>query len=305
MIRVNDRQVDFGHYPNGELKLIAPVAFNTLMGLPQTNVDFAYESDVDLIKLMFVKRHIDRLVCKKRDRIICNLRIHYMPYSRMDRVKNIPADLFTLKYVCEFINSLDFNEVLVLEPHSDLTCGLLNNAKAIPVVQFLLTAAMIDIGFKNETDYIIFPDAGAQKRYASLMKYKHLVATKERNWETGAIGETRIVANLGEYFQESHKALIVDDLCSRGGTFIGIIEALDKIGYGQTTETHLLVAHLENNVHTGDLLNHITSIHATDSIYNDQPYVVGEDEYYHPLAKEKVHIHKIDDLQYKGLYQYV
>lgn len=44
----------------------------------------------------------------------------------MDRVKN-KDEVFTLKYFCEFINSLEFDEVTVVDPHSSVSRALLNN----------------------------------------------------------------------------------------------------------------------------------------------------------------------------------
>jgi ribose-phosphate pyrophosphokinase len=59
------------------------------------------------------------------------------------------------------------------------------------------------------------------------------------------------------------KVLMVDDLCSRGGTFITAAKVLRPV----FSHVYLVVAHLENTVHAGPLLDEIDGIFASDSIY--------------------------------------
>src|SRR5690606_21489303 len=120
MIKVNGQDVIFKKFPNGETKIIED-SINVLEWGKHT-VSFKYENDEDFIKLMFVKNFIDS---KRSKSTTVELIIYYMPYSRMDRSENGSA--FTLKYITNFINSLNFDRVIVVEPHSDVTPALLNN----------------------------------------------------------------------------------------------------------------------------------------------------------------------------------
>jgi ribose-phosphate pyrophosphokinase len=101
-------------------------------------------------------------------------------------------------------------------------------------------------------DSLLFPDAGAQKRYLSPLKYA--VGHKHRDFESGDIQSYSILGDVGE------RVLIVDDLCSRGGTFIGAAKELRAKG---AKEVFLLVAHLENNVFTGELFDHIDGLYTS------------------------------------------
>jgi ribose-phosphate pyrophosphokinase len=64
--------------------------------------------------------------------------------------------------------------------------------------------------------------------------------------------------------------LIVDDICSRGGTFYHSAKALKEAG---ANKIYLYVTHLETTVFDGDLLNSglVEKIYTTKSIFpNDK-----------------------------------
>jgi ribose-phosphate pyrophosphokinase len=59
--------------------------------------------------------------------------------------------------------------------------------------------------------------------------------------------------------------IIIDDICSRGGTFYHSAKALKEAG---AANIYLYVTHCENTIHEGELLNSdlIKHIYTTDSI---------------------------------------
>jgi ribose-phosphate pyrophosphokinase len=238
MIKVNGREVEFFKFPNGETGLVES-------SLPEEgwviqDVTLKYEDDSDLIKLMFVKEYLDRF----RNTKFTNLTIYYMPYSRMDRSEGQSA--FTLKYISKFINSLNFYSVTIVEPHSDVTPALIENCKSVYINFDLLPVVMDEVGFNPNKDVLFFPDAGASKRY-SKMKYPHLVGHKHRDFKTGKIESLEVVGKLPS---EPFKVIIVDDLSSRGGTFMFSAEKLKELG---ASEIYLLVAHAEDTIFDGDI----------------------------------------------------
>lgn len=256
MIKLNGKPVNFTTFPNGETKLIEKSIHENVRALLMNRLHFKYESDSDLIKLMLVKDFLDTL------KVDTSILIYYMPYSRMDRSENGSA--FTLKSVTKFINSLNFYSVSVIEPHSDVTMALLDNAEAIMITHELLPAVMNEVEFNKDTDYVVFPDAGAQKRYSKLHIDKTLVCFKERDFETGMITNLKLI---GDSDVTANKALIVDDLSSKGGTFVLTAEALKARGFN---EVYLLVGHAENSIFDGSMFNigsPIDKIFTTDSIY--------------------------------------
>ena len=70
-------------------------------------IEWKYESDAELFTLICARRHY-----AKYDILLV---LPYIPHARMDRVKD-ETDVFTLKYFCEIINSLNFSRVFVLDP---------------------------------------------------------------------------------------------------------------------------------------------------------------------------------------------
>ena len=251
MIEIDGRRIRFNEYPNGETLILAKAIKS---GSKATKVSLSYESDEDLVHLMFVKKHLDPHPVK--------LEIRYMPYSRMDRAPG--NTVFTLRHVTDFINWLNFKSVLVIEPHSDVTCALLDRSSAVyPTIVFLreLTTTVLP-QFSQENDYLYFPDAGAQKRYANVRGYRTAVGYKKRDFLTGELsGEVDVVGFDGF---SNPRVLIVDDLCSMGGTFRMSAEKLRSLG---ASEVYLFVAHCGNEMWPECILmNYIDGLYCMDTI---------------------------------------
>jgi ribose-phosphate pyrophosphokinase len=290
MILLNGREVQFGNYPNHETSFITKFSAANLASGDEPNViSFKYENDGDLIKLMFLKKHLETIVLTP-----CELVIYYMPYSRMDRSEG--GSVFTLKYVCQMINEMKFQSVYVIEPHSDVTTALLDNCYPIMVTKTLLDASLNDVQFDLAEDFVVYPDAGAQKRYAKYFGGNVIVAHKERDFETGHIkkldllGVPESVGNIVPT-RKGHKAIIVDDLCSKGGTFMLTANALKEQGFD---EIYLVVAHCEENIFNGDVLKEnspIDKVFTTNSIITKDSFVFDKAQY-----KDKVEIAEVEEL---------
>jgi len=242
MITLNGVEIKYGSFPNGETNLSKSFIDNRVSLRMVNNIVFTYEQDGDLIKLMFIKKYLDSIEVKS-----VHLHIKYMPYSRMDRENE--SYVFSLKYMTEFINNLSFTRIIVYDPHSDVTPALLNRCRITDMVKNHLAKYLEQIKFNKKKDYLFFPDAGAQKRYADLMGFKTLVGFKERDFETGRIKKMIIV---GDYDNNSSKVVILDDLCSKGGTFMLAAEKLKEIGLN---EIYMVVGHCEQTVFDGAILN--------------------------------------------------
>jgi ribose-phosphate pyrophosphokinase len=179
----------------------------------------------------------------------------------MDRVEG--NSVFTLKYITDFINSLNFKEVIVIEPHSDVTPALLNNCRSVFPSFDILNNVMKEVNFNKDKDYLFFPDQGAAKRYGKTKGFKQLVGFKERDFQTGKINKLQVIGDIQE---QGFKVIIQDDLCSYGGTFLMSGNKLKELG---ASEIYLLVTHCENSIYQGELLKEnspIDKIFTTDSI---------------------------------------
>ncbi|RPK19984.1 ribose-phosphate pyrophosphokinase [Paenibacillus xylanexedens] len=245
MIYLNGTKLNFDVFPNGETKVDTKQVLSVVKDTGYNNVGFKFTDDSDLIKLLFLKSYLDTTDARNTK---ITLRILYMPYSRMDRIEGQSA--FTLKYISNFINSLKFYEVEVVEPHSDVSLALLDNSHADYVTHFLLESVMSEISFNPDEDYLFFPDAGAQKRYHDLKGYKSAVGNKNRDFQTGRITSLEVNGNIEDLYGK--KVIILDDLCSYGGTFKMSAGKLKDLG---ATEVYLLVAHAEEAIFAGGLFD--------------------------------------------------
>jgi ribose-phosphate pyrophosphokinase len=181
----------------------------------------------------------------------------YIPHARMDRVKN-DEDVFTLKYFCEIINSLHFTTVEVRDAHSNVSLALLNNVYEDPIEDYVRDAIN-----QSGAEALFFPDEGAMKRYSSESKLPYAFGMKKRDWKTGQIQGLDVAGNV-ESIRDKN-ILIVDDICSKGGTFYFSAKKLKELG---AKNIYLYVTHCENTIFEGELLTGglISKIFTTNSL---------------------------------------
>ena len=117
MIFVDDRKIDFTSFPDGTSSIrIAPKLDFTFfaMGKSAYFIRWMYDNDAECMQLWYLVKHL-----KSAGNPLLYLEMPYIPNARMDRVKN-RDEVFTLKWFAEFINSLGFESVKVLDPHSNV-----------------------------------------------------------------------------------------------------------------------------------------------------------------------------------------
>lgn len=195
------------------------------------------------------------------------LYMSYVPYSRMDR--EIGWQLCSIKYFAEIINAQEFTKVVALDPHSDVTVKSINRLELIDVSRFIKRAIQ---GF--HPDVILFPDKGAFQRYTFDASVEQVLeglpviyGEKQRDLENrGAIVGYKL--NLGSIeptILRGARVLIVDDLCSRGGTFMLAAQHLKEAG---ASHIALYVSHCEQCILQGDILKTdlIEKVYTTTSI---------------------------------------
>jgi len=160
------------------------------------------------------------------------LQLGYTPYARQDRVCN-RGEALSIKVFCELINSLNFDEVTVIDPHSDVTPALLNNVTDVIGQERIISLE------KNLTDRLtaneltlVSPDAGATKKTEKISKYfgglPIIQGVKNRDLSTGELSGFGIFCDKGVV--EDKDLLIVDDICDGGGTFLGLAKVLKEHG---------------------------------------------------------------------------
>lgn len=254
MIRVGEISIPWGKsmFPDHSLLIkLDPEKMFDYHGA--IKVEWLYEGDSELFTLICVKRHIDRHF-SGNDVV---LSMPYIPHARMDRVKS-DEDVFTLKYFCEVINSLNFKIVWVRDAHSNVSLALLNNVAEEGAGYWMRTAAH---GYNAEA--LFFPDEGAMKRYSGDSPLPYAFGLKKRDWATGQILGLELI-NADAI--KGKRVLIVDDICSRGGTFYHSAKALKAAGAASVA---LYVTHLEETILFGDLPDSglVDRVYTTPSIF--------------------------------------
>ena len=260
MIKINGVVIEQNHFPDGTLLLKDQMG---TVYYPCMRFEWLYESDAELFTLI--------CLAKKYSNKSKTLYLPYIPHARQDRVKSY-EDTFTLKYFAEVINSLGFESVHVLDPHSNVSAALIDRVYAQRPQAYLEDVIFhYQVGGNPESETInddfvlFFPDEGASKRYSSLLsEVPYAFGIKQRDWKTGQIQGLSVIDNGIDL--KGKTILIVDDICSRGGTFYHSAKKLKELGVG---DIYLYVTHCENTILEGELLTSglIKRVFTTNSIF--------------------------------------
>lgn len=258
MIFVNNNRVEFSNFPDGTSAFrFMPEAGCQLSGFgkPTYSIRWLYDNDAECMQLWYLVNHL-----KSMGDLGLRLEMPYIPNARMDRVKQID-DVLTLKWFAEFINSLGFDSVDVLDPHSNVAMALINNVRAMDVKHYIDCAIQWMVRH-DMNPLLCYPDEGATKRYSGLLPMEYVFCIKHRDWRTGKI--ERLELTEPEKVN-GRNILIVDDICSRGGTFTHTAKALKEAGAG---DVMLYVTHCENTIQKGTVLTDglISRVFTTSSI---------------------------------------
>ena len=255
MIKINHQNVEIGHFPDGTQAIKFPEY--TILNDSVNHIFWFYDSDEELFTLACTVFWIKRLASTS----VINLVIPYVPNARMDRVKTL-GDNFSLKVFAQFINSLGFNMVMTYNVHSNVSEALIDN-----IISAMPNEDVEQIMGNYNPDVIFFPDEGACKRYADLRPVKSsdipvIFGIKKRDWKSGKILGLDVVSDID---LTGKKVLIIDDICSAGGTFKFSAMKLREMG---ASDVVLYVSHCEDNIQNGDLLKTdlVSKIYTTDSI---------------------------------------
>ncbi len=240
------------NYPDGTMKI--DIAEDNIK-----NVLFVwkFQNESEFMKLAYMVDNI-------RDRypdVEAKLYMPYLPNARMDRVHS-KTEVFTLKSFCGLINALDFRKVTILDVHSSVGSALLNRCVNLSPQTFI-SMVRNSIGFDCKTDYIFFPDEGSGKRYTQYFGDCANIGfgIKKRDWATGKILGLDI---CGEN-PKGKNVLIIDDICSYGGTVYHSAKKLKELECG---DINVFFSHCENSIEKGELLKCglINHVYTTDSL---------------------------------------
>ena len=188
----------------------------------------------DIMKVLIAKEALERIGYRE-----FNLIIPYLPYARQDKIC-AKGESLSIKVFANLINSMKFNQVTILDPHSTVSEALIDNCNSI---SSLLYIAKIIILLKAEKNIpmLISPDNGAYKKVFDIARAISsssdiVKCDKVREPDTGTILKTEVYCDD----LEGRDCLLIDDICDGGRTFIEIAKILKTRNPGRI---HLFVTH--------------------------------------------------------------
>ncbi len=177
----------------------------------------------DLMDLLLLQNALDNYYSQA---VMLNLEIPYLPYARQDRVC-AQGQAFSLQLMARLLSMLHLRQLIVWDCHSQVGLDL---TKAINIEASDILASSVEFkALLRQPDVVLIcPDKGAIGRCQKLVDYFQLKpmikSEKYRNPTTGKITRTEVIAED----LTGKTAIITDDICDGGYTFIKIAEQLRK-----------------------------------------------------------------------------
>lgn len=204
----------------------------------------------------------------------------YTPYflgSRSDRKFEEGSDNYLKDVICPIINSLNFESVTVLDPHSDVLEACLNNFKKAnnSVVGWGISqiyGSKITLTKAVENCILTSPDAGASKKIYKLAEqigYTGDIITCSKNRDVdGKLTKTVVPIDFTNLEKDY---IIIDDICDGGATFINIAKEIKENcidRYKTKQKIYLIVTHGIFSKGFKELTQYFDGIYCTNS-YSD------------------------------------
>lgn len=232
----NQIEFDVWQFPGGEqgIKLKDPY----LVEKESSNQDceflitWEYEGDSEIFLLALLVDALKGAGAKSYQINLCTV---YLPYARQDR-RCHPGESFSLNVLANFLNSLNLREVWTFDVHSDVAKGRIENFKSISQDDIIDSAFFHEF---DDADLLIAPDKGAFAKFkrselCSSRPSIHLTKTRKD-------GKVEYEDLNPEGLEGYETALVIDDICDGGATFIALAEKVHKAN--PNIELQLYVTH--------------------------------------------------------------
>ncbi len=268
---------EINKFPDGQQSISIPTSqFYPRVSKYDTNKAQAFKIG-DTIKIhshLNSFQDLELIICAKK--ILDNLGtpqvVLHVPYflgARSDRRFDEGTVHYLKEVICPIINSLKFDAVVVLDPHSDVLEACLDNIVKVDnhlIVKHALTA----IDNKNDARdriCLVSPDAGAYKKIFDVAKKFEInniiTATKVRDLKTGKILHTEVPLQEAMWYKDV-KFVIVDDICDGGRTFTEIAKAIrDQL---PNAKIYLIVTHGIFSAGEEPLKEYFEHVYTTNSV---------------------------------------
>lgn len=253
-IKVAEIQLPISVYSDGSVDVKIPDNLNEMMANASRLILTAtLKCPAGLLALRYFLDYVEEY----RPSLKFALALPYVPNARQDRVNGNKdlTNVFSLKSVTKLLKSSSIIDVLITDPHSEVTPALLNSAT---IVTQAVAFKRLQDHYDFEFDVVVSPDAGAIKKateVSTITTRPLVIATKKRNPINNEITDTII---MGGDVKGKH-AVIVDDICDGGRTFIALAKALKEQGASKVT---LVVTHGIFSYGIEPLQEHIDEVYA-------------------------------------------
>jgi ribose-phosphate pyrophosphokinase len=247
-------------YPGGEwqVRLKGPVTAD------HVRVIARLQNAADILKLALLKNAIG-------NKPYTELILPYLPYSRADRAF-VPNDCVGLDAFGSVINSMAWDAVVTLDAHNHIAAVTYIAALLDVPADLFIQRAIVEFAHKHQAKRItvLFPDEGARLRYyvlppiigsnLEIIELDVKQCEKVRNPADGKL----LYFDLPP-LDNSQPAIIVDDICDGGGTFVGIAQKAGVLNLGLYVTHGIFSRSLEV------LFSYFDHIYTTDSFRTDYP----------------------------------
>lgn len=216
-----------------------------MANFPDGHKHILLSDDFDVNAVTSIKASLksfdDIFLLAQAKQILPNLKYLYILYllgARCDR-RFSDGEAFDLEIVADVINSLKFEEVKILKPHSPVALQLIKNSTEVNITSAMISRCLYEERIGSNAA-IVSPDKGASSwvgRHAFTFNLPLVQCDKQRS-TTGHRSVSEII--VPKLPQGIDNYIIVDDLCDGGGTFIGVAEKLLEQGAKQV---FLVVTH--------------------------------------------------------------
>lgn len=200
------------------------------------------------------------------------LSIPYILGARSDRQFVSGGTSYLRDVVAPIINAQKFDCVYCIDAHSDVASAVINNLE-VKSNEYLVAWAIAKIQESEKSEEfprLISPDAGALKKIYKLsekMNYNDeiIVCSKHRD-DNGRLSKVKVP--LDDSWDSTRSAIIIDDICDGGATFINIAKEFQANNF--KGKLYLIVTHGIFSKGIKELSEYFENIFCTNS-YGEIP----------------------------------
>ncbi len=162
-----------------------------------------------------------------------NLELPYLPYARQDRVC-APGQAFSLEVFANVLKLLRINKLVTWDCHSNVGLDI-TGAVNVSAADIIIQDPALKELLSQDNTILVCPDKGALARCEEVKKKlgtKEIVlCEKKRDPATGKIYKTEVNAQD----LSGREAVITDDICDGGFTFLKVAEQLKALNVKRIT----------------------------------------------------------------------